>query len=362
MARRRIRTRTWMAAIIVSAGIVLAGMVFLGPKAKFLALTARIPYLQCKADTSSPQPALSRLSDDKAEQPAVPEPVPAIVQDTNPVEVSVPVSQPSTEPIVNAATQPSVVFHQDAQRAREEMEAGLAAKNAGNLLEARARLNTALHSGLPREQADIVRRELAELAEKTIFSFGVVDGDPLAERYIVRSGDNLALIAQRYKLTDNLLANINRIPNKNLIRDGMRLKVLRGPFNVSIDKSEHTLHVYLQDVYVWSARVALGTNGSTPTGVWRVTVRQKDPQWVDPRTGQRWHPNDPANPIGDYWIGLEGVKGEAVGQSGYGIHGTIEPETIGQDVSLGCVRLADADIEKVFTLLVPDYSYVTIHD
>lgn len=362
MARRRIRTRTWMAAMIVTAGIVLVGAVLLGPKGKFSSLTARVPYLQCKADTPDAKPALSRLSDDKVEQPAVPEPVPAIVQDTNPVVVSVPASQPSIESVVNAATQPSVVFSQDAQRARDEMEAGLAAKNAGNLLDARAHLNTALHSGLPREQADIVRRELAELAEKTVFSFGVTDGDPLAERYIVRSGDNLALIAQRYKLTDDLLANINRIPNKNLIREGMRLKVLRGPFNVSIDKSEHTLHVYLQDVYVWSARVALGANGSTPTGVWRVTVRQKDPQWVDPRTGQRWHPNDPTNPIGDYWIGLEGVKGDALGQSGYGIHGTIEPETIGQDVSLGCVRLADADIEKVFTLLVPDYSYVTIHD
>lgn len=34
--------------------------------------------------------------------------------------------------------------------------------------------------------------------------------------------------------------------------------------------------------------------------------------------------------------------------SGYGIHGTDEPDKIGQNVSHGCVRLGDTDIEKLY--------------
>ncbi|NLX14283.1 MAG: L,D-transpeptidase family protein [Phycisphaerales bacterium] len=303
------------------------------------------------ADNHRPEPIIELVPTVPAEPPMV-----------EAVEAIVPSTQPSDTIVVNADTQPSADFSLNTERALADLEVGLTAKHAGNLIEARTRLNLALHGGLPQEQVRSTRIELAELADKTVFSFGVAAADPLAEYYTVRSGDSLARIAHRYKLTDDLLATINRIPNKNIIREGMRLKVLHGPFHVSINKSNHMMHVYLQDVYVWSARVALGANGSTPTGVWQVIVRQENPQWVDPRTGQRWHPNDPDNPIGNFWIGLEGVKGDAVGQSGYGIHGTIEPETIGQDVSLGCVRLADDDIARVFTLLVPYESYVTIHD
>lgn len=35
---------------------------------------------------------------------------------------------------------------------------------------------------------------------------------------------------------------------------------------------------------------------------------------------------------------------------GYGIHGTDEPEKLGQSVSHGCVRLGDADIEKLYSM------------
>ena len=108
--------------------------------------------------------------------------------------------------------------------------------------------------------------------------------------------------------------------------------------------------------------VALGSNGGTPTGLWKVTTRQENPGWTNPRSGQRWNANDPENPIGEFWISLEGLKGDAIGQIGYGIHGTIEPDTIGQDVSMGCVRLASPDIAVVYKLLISGLSRVTIAD
>ncbi len=50
-----------------------------------------------------------------------------------------------------------------------------------------------------------------------------------------------------------------------------------------------------------------------------------------------------ANPLGNRWIGLN--------QKGYGIHGTNEPKSIGKAASHGCIRMAKADLEELFTLI-----------
>jgi lipoprotein-anchoring transpeptidase ErfK/SrfK len=36
---------------------------------------------------------------------------------------------------------------------------------------------------------------------------------------------------------------------------------------------------------------------------------------------------------------------------GYGIHGTNKPETVGQAVSHGCVRMRNDDIERLFEMV-----------
>ena len=45
-----------------------------------------------------------------------------------------------------------------------------------------------------------------------------------------------------------------------------------------------------------------------------------------------------------------------------GIHGTIEPETIGKDVSMGCIRMLPDDVALAYKLLLPGQSYVFIID
>ena len=120
------------------------------------------------------------------------------------------------------------------------------------------------------------------------------------------------------------------------------------------------MDIYLQDKYIRSFRVGLGQEGSTPTGLWKVINHQEDPGWTDPRTGHSWHPSDPNNPIGEHWIGLEGIDGDAFGQSGFGIHGTIEPDSVGKDVSMGCIRLLPDDVALLYKLLMPGQSYVAV--
>ena len=52
--------------------------------------------------------------------------------------------------------------------------------------------------------------------------------------------------------------------------------------------------------------------------------------------------------------------GEAAALEGYGIHGTIDPGSIGKSMSMGCVRLGDADVALVYELLGEGSSVVHI--
>jgi LysM repeat protein len=246
--------------------------------------------------------------------------------------------------------------------ARAEYLDGLRAYEAKELLAARQKLNDAHRKGLPPSEALECRQKLRNLAEQMVFSPMRTTGDPLIGAYVVKQGDTLRKIAVAHKISEGLLADINRIKDRHFVRLNQTLKVINGPFRAVVDKSDHEIQMYLGDVYVAGFRVALGQNGSTPTGKWIVRDQLENPSWADPRSGKRWRADDPENPIGEYWIGLEGVEGEAVGQIGFGIHGTNDESTIGQDVSMGCVRLGAKDIAFTFKLLMPKLSTVVIQD
>ena len=57
---------------------------------------------------------------------------------------------------------------------------------------------------------------------------------------------------------------------------------------------------------------------------------------------------DPMNPIGEHWIGIMGVEASNQNFMGYGIHGTIEPNSIGKSVSNGCLRMVNAHVIDLY--------------
>lgn len=238
---------------------------------------------------------------------------------------------------------------------------GMQAWQAGDLLKARDALNRVLHAAISADRQQQLRDVLGQIADKTIFSPEIVADDPLVGEYIVSAGDTLQKIARQFKVTGELLSSINGGMNMNFIRIGTRLKVVKGPFHATVAKGAFEMHLYLQNVYVRTYRVALGADNSTPTGKWVVRDRLTNPSWVNPRTGQRIAADDPQNPLGEYWIALDGLEGKAFGQSGYGIHGTIDESSIGTNASMGCVRLSSKDIVMAYAMLVPG-STVTIVD
>jgi lipoprotein-anchoring transpeptidase ErfK/SrfK len=108
--------------------------------------------------------------------------------------------------------------------------------------------------------------------------------------------------------------------------------------------------------------IGLGELNTTPTGAFIVRPKSKliDPEWRNPRTGEFFQSNDPKNPIGERWVGLKGIEPHNKGFEGYGIHGTIDLESIGQQKSMGCVRMRPLDVEMVYEMLTEPNSTVTI--
>ncbi|MEE9212010.1 MAG: L,D-transpeptidase family protein, partial [Phycisphaeraceae bacterium] len=240
---------------------------------------------------------------------------------------------------------------------------------ANRLVEARTILNTLLiEKGrtLAPGRAQWVRGQLASINQTLIWSPKVVRGDPLVEVHTVAPGDLLVRVAPRYKVPYQLIEQVNRV-NARRIRVGQKLKFIKGPFHAVIYKSAYRMDLFLDGpdgrrVYVTSFPVGLGEGDSTPVGSWIVARGRKtvNPDWRNPRTGKYFAADDPKNPIGEYWIGLKGADESTQDLAGYGLHGTIEPETIGTESSMGCVRLRPGHIKTIFNTLAEGHSTVLI--
>jgi len=241
--------------------------------------------------------------------------------------------------------------------------------------EGRALLSKALLSGsLVEATANTVRAKLEALADEMIFSREIFDGDPYTAQYTFLPGEVLNKVERKLGLhvPAQIMLKINRMDGGKSIRAGQTFKVIRGPFHAIVDKGDFNLDIFLHrqgsaPAFIKRLRVGLGKNSSTPTGLWRVRLGSKRDQapWFPPPNAEaqrsiRW--GEPGYPLGKmgYWIGMEGLDDATRTHEGYGIHGTNDLASIGKAASLGCIRLADADIELVFSLLYEKWSTIRV--
>jgi lipoprotein-anchoring transpeptidase ErfK/SrfK len=246
---------------------------------------------------------------------------------------------------------------------------GKARIDAGDLLAGREILNSALASGKLTPADQKIAKELMTQANQAIvFSSKPFADDPWQEMYTVQSGDLMVRIANRYFIPHELISRLNNNIAANRIRPGQKLKMLKGPMHGVVSKSNFTFDLYLGapggegSMYVCTFPVGLGAEGSTPTGLWNVPkgAKARNPVYYSPRGEGIISADDPKNPLGEYWIAIEGIEGDAVGKTSFGIHGTIEPESIGRQASMGCIRLRNEDVKQVFEMLYEVKSNVRI--
>lgn len=289
-------------------------------------------------------PAVAPAAPGLTEQPAAPE------------------SGAQTAP-TSAAQSAGLADSQTSPQAQQMIEQALNLRDVGKLIPARDLFNEALNYPLSPQVREGVKMQLSKLAEQWLFSGKVLEGDKLTAYYIVQPGDLLAKIGKKHNVPYEILQKVNNIPRPESLAAGRRIKVIYGPFHAVVNKTTFTMDLYLQTMYVKTYRVGLGRpEHTTPTGRWLVAKGGKmiKPTWTDPDTGKTYLGTDPDYPLGSRWIALEGIEGDAKGRTGFAIHGTKEPETIGTQSSRGCIRLFNGDVIEVYDLLEPGLSYVQV--
>lgn len=168
--------------------------------------------------------------------------------------------------------------------------------------------------------------------------------------YEIRPGDTLGKIASAYGTTVEFLKKANQLKS-DVIQPGRKLKVPKGKFSIVVDKSQNELLLTENNKFIKTYRVSTGKDNSTPIGTFKIVSKLTNPVWY--AQGAVVPPNSPENVLGTRWMGFD--------KKGYGIHGTIEPRSIGQQVTAGCVRMANSDVEELYSI-VPMGTDVTIVD
>ncbi len=220
-------------------------------------------------------------------------------------------------------------------------------RKQGNYLEAQKKYEALLEGTLSDSERSELTAEYEKLNRKMLFSKYQT---PDSVNYEVVPGDSLYKIAAKNKTSIGLIKKANGLKNDTIFAGG-KLKLTPGSFSVQVDKSENVLVLSFNGKPIKHYSVATGVNNGTPAGTFKITDKLENPTWY--KTGAVVQPGDPENGLGTRWLGFD--------KKGYGIHGTIEPETIGQQVTSGCVRMHNKEVEELFAL-VPSGTAVTIVD
>ena len=165
--------------------------------------------------------------------------------------------------------------------------------------------------------------------------------------YLIKSGDSMVAIAIRNKVTVDQLCILNGISNPTRIRPHMRILIPKPDFSVHIDKSDFKMTLYNHDIFFKSYKVGLGKHGKTPVGEFEISDKIKNPTWWSPDGPVP--PGDPNNELGTRWLALKPLT-PGIGPD-YGIHGTVDPSTVGWESSNGCPRMYPRDAEEFYTLV-----------
>lgn len=215
------------------------------------------------------------------------------------------------------------------------------------LLEARGYYASLISSFPDSDIIGLAQQRLGEVNIKILFSPIITASD---KTYEVKEGDSLDKIAKDFHTTVELLKISNGLSG-NTIKPGMRLKAASANYSIVVDKSQNTLSLKSGEEIIKIYGVSTGEHNSTPVGIFKIINKLSDPVWY--KAGAIVPPQSPDNILGSRWLGLS--------KSGYGIHGTTDPMSIGKQVTAGCVRMLNPDVEELFSIL-PTGVEVTIVD
>ena len=120
-----------------------------------------------------------------------------------------------------------------------------------------------------------------------------------------------------------------------------------APGAIIIRTGERRLYFVLPDHRALKYGVGVGRRGFTWAGATHISYKREWPDWTPPPQMLRRRPDlprhmegGPDNPLGARAMYLAGTL--------YRIHGSNEPDTIGQAVSSGCIRMTNEDVIDLY--------------
>ena len=121
---------------------------------------------------------------------------------------------------------------------------------------------------------------------------------------------------------------------------------------IVIDTESRHLYLVERDGQALQYGIGVGREGFLWHGTAKVERKAEWPGWTPPAAMLKRRPDLPLhmeggieNPLGARALYLFNGKGD----TGFRIHGTNEPDTIGQAVSSGCIRMMNADVIDLYT-------------
>lgn len=170
----------------------------------------------------------------------------------------------------------------------------------------------------------------------------------------VEKGDSLISIRKRALAErPELLICTGQIERMNelhgsVLQPGQTLRIPTEKASMIVDLDAHWTFYLLGDLVAAAWEVGVGKPGSeTRAGEYRVGEKREEPMWFP--AGRAPVPyGDPENPLGTRWISLTHTDGST---TGLGFHGTNDPSSIGKDLSQGCVRMRNEEVEVLFEIL-----------
>jgi lipoprotein-anchoring transpeptidase ErfK/SrfK len=120
-----------------------------------------------------------------------------------------------------------------------------------------------------------------------------------------------------------------------------------APGTVVVSTSERRLFLVLKHGAAIRYTVGVGRSGLEWSGAMRISRKRTWPDWRPPAEMRQRRPDlprymagGPDNPLG--------ARALYLGSSRYRIHGSNEPETVGQAVSSGCIRMTNEDVIDLY--------------
>ena len=131
------------------------------------------------------------------------------------------------------------------------------------------------------------------------------------------------------------------------MRQEVEYRTSQEPGTVVIDTDRKFLYLVEPNGKAMRYGIGVGRPGFTWAGTHKVTAKREWPDWIPPKEMVERQPylphrmtGGPNNPLG--------ARALYLGSTLYRIHGTNEDWTIGSNVSSGCIRLRNADVEDLY--------------